>query len=253
MEGKPVSLAALLRGGAQGWQEQAEAAWQAGARTFKLKISPAEVRAAGDFLRWVDKNVEGGAEPVVIRLDANRRFTYEEAMAAFPHLHHARVEFWEEPLSCPQLWPRLLRECPIPLALDETLREIAPAELSRFAGVVALVIKPTLMGDGGGIEEWVREGAAWGLKVVVSAAYESGVGMADLIRLAASLSNGVAAGVAAGLDTYSSLQDDVLRERWDFSRYYVGDASTLPLSGPPDWKPSTHPIWRESWEDVRCT
>ena len=72
--------------------------------------------------------------------------------------------------------------------------------------------------------EFAREGEKLGMVSVVSAAYESGVGIHALGRFAASLP----LISAAGLDTYSRLASDVLVTRLDFSGFIFRADQPLP-------------------------
>jgi O-succinylbenzoate synthase len=72
---------------------------------------------------------------------------------------------------------------------------------------VAFVLKPTLLG---GLSRTLRvagQALRLGVTPVVSSAYESGVGMAALVALAAGIGD---CPVPAGLDTYRAMAEDVL-------------------------------------------
>jgi O-succinylbenzoate synthase len=118
-----------------------------------------------------------------------------------------RFEYLEEPLADPALLPQLVREFGAPVALDESLVGLDPEVLEEHRYARAVVLKPTLLG---GISNTLRM-AEWALRLgitpVVSSAYESGVGTAALIALAAGIAERP---VPAGLDTYRALADDVL-------------------------------------------
>jgi len=92
------------------------------------------------------------------------------------------------------------------VALDESLVEIEPEKVEEtFA--VAFVLKPTLLG---GLSRTLRvAGRALRLSVtpVVSSAYESGVGTAALVALAAGIGERP---VPIGLDTHRTMVGDVL-------------------------------------------
>jgi o-succinylbenzoate synthase len=94
----------------------------------------------------------------------------------------------------------------VPVALDESLVGMEPEKVEEtFA--VAFVLKPTLLG---GISRTLRvAGRALHLGVtpVISSAYESGVGTAALVALAAGIGDRP---VPAGLDPYRAIAEDVL-------------------------------------------
>jgi O-succinylbenzoate synthase len=70
-----------------------------------------------------------------------------------------------------------------------------------------VVLKPTLLGGISNTLHMAERVLRFGITPVVSSAYESGVGTAALIALAAGIGERQ---VPAGLDTYRALADDVL-------------------------------------------
>ena len=159
-----------------------------------------------------------------LRLDPNRSWAFEETLRIAESLRDFPIEYFEEPLADSQRLPELIALSACPIALDETLREISPADLALFQGAAALVLKPTLMGGFEHCREFAREGERLGMTSVVSAAYESGVGIHALGRFAASLPRIS----AAGLDTYSRLESDVLTNRLDLSGFVFRADQPLP-------------------------
>lgn len=141
---------------------------------------------------------------VKIRLDANRAWNYDQAISFLANVRSSNVEYIEEPLESPDRLESLFAHTQVPYALDETLSETV-TRISDFPNAAALVVKPTLIG---GLEQ-IEHLAASNKTLVFSAAYESGVGIAQIARLAARYSSDV----AAGLDTYSRLAGDVLAQR----------------------------------------
>ena len=112
---------------------------------------------------------------------------------------------------CPDLAP-FARESGLRVALDETLAESGEPEIVG-SWVEAVVLKPTVLG---GIATTIRTARLTreaGARVVLSAAFESGVGQRGVAALAASTG-----GEAAGLDPYARLKEDVLERRLPFGR-----------------------------------
>ena len=216
-----VPLNALLDGSYQHVLEGAGSALARGCRFLKIKavgISPEELPR---LLREISDLANGLCR---FRIDPNRAWDVDltlkvaEAIKAFP------VDYLEEPLRDASLLPELIKKCPVGIALDETLREISPSMLLAFKGASALVLKPTLMGGFKICMEFAEAGAALGMASVVSASYESGVGIHTLGRFALVLPYEA----AAGLDTYSRLEEDVLCERLDLGDFVFHTDSRLP-------------------------
>jgi O-succinylbenzoate synthase len=96
-----------------------------------------------------------------------------------------------------------------------------PEKLEAFA--VAFVLKPTLLG---GISRTLRAAGRahrLGVTPVISSAYESGVGTAALVALAAGIGDRP---VAAGLDTYRMMAEDVLETPLNLPAPSVGVRET---------------------------
>jgi o-succinylbenzoate synthase len=181
-------------------------AWRmrdAGYRSIKLKIG---TRTVGEDAGLVRALGEGPGEGVSLRLDANRAWDYEEAAEFVRVTAGVRFEYIEEPLADPVRLPGLVREFGAPVALDESLVEMEPEKVEEtFA--VAFVLRPTLLG---GISRTLRvagRALRLGVTPVISSAYESGVGTAALVALAAGIGDRP---VSAGLDPYRAIAEDVL-------------------------------------------
>lgn len=162
-------------------------------RSVKLKL-PASLEQSLAFLQ---KTLPQLGPDSSLRLDANRQFTFDQALRIAEFCEGRPLEFFEEPTHEVEKlgrWPGLT---PIPLAVDETLRELGPehpaCEAAQF-----FVIKPTLTGD------WGRclHLASLGKQAVLSSCFESDIGIRSIGELAACLPQPVA---PLGLDTYSWL------------------------------------------------
>lgn len=215
-----VPINALLSGAPEEMIKKAVHVFAQGCRCLKIKTSLLEVATLPEFLSRLLDSLGGECR---LRIDPNRTWTLDqtlgiaESLAAFP------IEYLEEPISNPAQLIELIDGCPVPIALDETLREIQPEEISAYAGAAALVLKPTLLGGVDRCRRFAENGAQAGMKSVISACYESGIGIYHLGRLAASLES-----ISdAGLDTYSFLETDVLATRLDLSGF-VFKADTDP-------------------------
>jgi o-succinylbenzoate synthase len=170
--------------------------------TVKLKVG---ARAVAEDVALVHSLVEELGNEISLRLDANRAWSYDEA-AEFAR-RTPRFEYIEEPLADSGMLPEFVREFGVPVALDESLVGMEPDALARHRYARAVVLKPTLLG--GITRTLLMAEAALGLGMtpVVSSAYESGVGTAALVALAAGIGERP---VPAGLDTYRMLEEDVI-------------------------------------------
>jgi O-succinylbenzoate synthase len=138
-----------------------------------------------------------------LRLDANRGWTFDQALHFGNAVADERIEFLEEPTASPDEFERLWHATHLPYALDETLRR--PLDLSRFPHAAAWVVKPTLLGGPKQLKRFL-DGPT---PCIFSAAFESGIGIWNIARLAQTYSSTR----PAGLDTYRALSEDVLQPR----------------------------------------
>lgn len=203
-----VPVNGLLTGPPGGVLEEARRMRDAGYPAVKLKVGGRTVREDAGLARALAGELGGDVE---LRLDANRAWSFEEA-GEFAHAAGgARFEYVEEPLAKPGRLPDLVLETGLPVALDESLATMEPGALGEHRYVAAVVLKPTLLGGLSAALRFVGEASRLGMRAVVSSAYETGVGTAALVALAAAIGGSV----PAGLDTYRRLAGDVVSPRLD--------------------------------------
>lgn len=182
----------------------------AGYRTIKLKVGRCDLKQDIAAVKTVREAV---GPDVAIRLDANQRFTVDHAATFLSETSGLGIEYLEEPTPVDQL-ADLVAECsrqsiPTPLARDESLAAMSPEQLAGHREIGAVVLKPSLLGLERSMQ-FARFARSRGLKVVVSAMFESSVAISHLARFAATVMD---PRTAAGLDTISWLSDDVLAPR----------------------------------------
>jgi O-succinylbenzoate synthase len=197
-----VPVNGLLAGSRAEVLLEARSMRDAGYRSIKLKVG---TRTIPEDVALVSALVEELGEGVSLRLDANRLWDYEEAAEFVGGTAGVRFEYVEEPLSDPARLPGLVREFGVPVALDESVVGMELEELGPLA--VAFVLKPTLLGGISRTLRMAERALSLGVTPVISSAYESGVGTAALVALAAGIGDRP---VHAGLDPYRALAQDVL-------------------------------------------
>ena len=177
-----------------------------GFRAIKLKVGRNTIQADVELVRAVSQAIKGRC---TVRLDANRAWDYDSARTFVNALADCPIEYLEEPLADPMQLSDFIYETGACVALDESLLDSDQWKpLLRARRITAVVLKPTLIGGLKRVLEIVGTAHKYGAKVVISACFESGVGIALLARLAASLD--AAATTPVGLDTYRWLADDIL-------------------------------------------
>ncbi|MBA3425813.1 MAG: o-succinylbenzoate synthase [Rubrobacteraceae bacterium] len=174
----------------------------AGYRAVKLKVGGLPVREDAELVRDVGGVLGDG---VSLRLDANRAWSFDEAMEFARATRDVHIEYVEEPLADAALLPRFAEEVNVPVALDESLVGMEPEDLAPHGYAWAIVLKPTLLGGISHTLRFADQARRLGITPVISAAYECGIGTLGLISLSVAIG-----GAPAGLDTYRRLAGDVL-------------------------------------------
>lgn len=193
-----------------------------GYRAVKLKIGR---RSLEEDVRAVQRVSRVIANKATLRLDANRAWTLEEAVAFARQIAGYPIEYMEEPLADPDELPSFAEKTAIPVALDESLQHIAPGDLNRHAYAHAVVIKPTLLGGFACTLRYVREARCLNMIPVISASFESGIGIRGLAALASGLDLD---NIPSGLDTYHWLQEDLLDPPLSIKHGVVSELSSSP-------------------------
>lgn len=181
--------------------ERARALRAAGYTAVKLKVGG---RPVAEDIQRVNHLAEVLGPDIALRLDANRAWDEPAARRFAEGAALPSIAYLEEPLHEGTLLP----DYPIPLALDETLADLAPEDLAHYTGVRAVILKPTVLGGFSRTLQFAAHARRAGMKAVVSGAFESGVGVQGLLALAAVLED-----TPAGLDPYRWLARDVLVSR----------------------------------------
>jgi O-succinylbenzoate synthase len=200
-----VAVSGLLLGSIADVRAQLDAAGRWPFRTVKLKVGrPGQL---DEEVRLV-RELCGALRPEqALRLDANRGWSFGDALTFARATGDLKIEYVEEPTCQPLDCQRLYEATGLRYALDESLRDGTP--LDRLPDAAAYIVKPTLMG-------WPADSETTGrgdIPRVFSASFESGVGLWQIARLASAY----AADTPVGLDTYRWLAQDVLARRLAWS------------------------------------
>jgi o-succinylbenzoate synthase len=202
-----VPMNALISGPPATALEEARRARSGGYEAVKLKVGGRPVEEDVEFVRAMNGEL---GDAVALRLDANRTWSLEESERFVRGTGDVRFEYVEEPLADPTLLPAFAGDHGIPVALDESLIDMEPEALEDHSYARAVVLKPTLLGGISRTLCFAECASRLGMEPVISSVYETGVGTAALIALAAGVGD---AEVPAGLDPYRLLAEDVLSPR----------------------------------------
>jgi O-succinylbenzoate synthase len=144
-----------------------------------------------------------------IRVDANGAWDVETAVAALNRLAAYDLELAEQPVADLADLADVRRRIasPLPLAADESIRSLGDARrLAALGAAEAIVVKVQPLG---GVRAALRVIDAAGVPAVVSSLYETSVGLAAGLALAAALPE---LPYACGLGTAALLAGDVVSD-----------------------------------------
>jgi o-succinylbenzoate synthase len=196
--------------------EAARQSVEAGFATLKLK---AGAERETDLLVERVRAVRDAVGPDVhLRLDANGAWDPQTAEERLQAVERFRLEYVEQPLAGDdaEALADLRRRVGVPTAADETVTSVKAARELLDAGAVdVLVVKPARVGGLVVGAEIAALAAERGVPVVVSTLFETGVGIAAALAIAARLPEVDLGGRSAppdhGLATAGLLEHDLLR------------------------------------------
>ncbi len=174
-------------------QTAAAAAVEAGYVSLKLKVGASDPVTDIERVRAVRSAIGAGPE---LRLDANGAWDRPTALEVLGAIEPLDVSYCEEPVPGIDAMADLSRACPVPIAVDESLRTRADADRALGSGLTTLVVKPQALGGPDIAMEVIARAAAAGARVVITSFVDSAVGLAHGLHVAAAAVPGEAHGLA---------------------------------------------------------
>lgn len=193
-----VQANAVLGSGEPGQvAEFAREAWNAGYTVLKLKVG---ARALDDDVARIAAVREATPE-AVIRLDANGAWTEVQATAALQALYPYRIELIEQPVAASDIetLARIHEQSPMRIAADEAV--VDPSTLAQVLELRAadlVVLKPMMLGGLTAAAEVARRAFEHGIGAFVTTTFDSSIGTAAALQLAAALPWDAAHGLGTG-------------------------------------------------------
>jgi len=179
-----------------------------GYRCLKLKAGD---ESEGALRTRVAAVREAVGPEVALRLDFNGSLGSDEAPDVLASLAPYELEYVEQPIppsAGAEALARLRWGGSVPIAADESVRDLGTARVLLDTGAVdALVVKPARVGGLRQARAIVEVAMASSVPVTVSTLFETGVGIAGALHLAAT----VPGPQAHGLATADLLETDLLR------------------------------------------
>ena len=176
----------------------------AGMTTVKVKVGGASLAEDADRLAAVRATLGPGGR---IRLDANGVWDVDSAVAAIECLARFDLELVEQPVADLDDLALVRRRVAVPVAADESVRTLDDARrLAALDAADAVVVKVQPLG---GVRAALQVIEAAGVPAIVSSLYETSIGLAAGVALAAALPD---LPYACGLGTATLLAGDVVAD-----------------------------------------
>ncbi|VFQ78024.1 unnamed protein product [Cuscuta campestris] len=156
-----------------------------GFTALKLKVARChDPNHDAAIVQEIRKRIGGNVE---IRADANRNWSYEEAVQFAHSVKNCCLQYIEEPVESEDDIIRFYEATGLPVALDETINDYKENHfevLSKYThpGIVAFVIKPSAIGgfeNAALVARWAQQ---LGKNAVISATYETSLGLAAYVQ-----------------------------------------------------------------------
>ncbi|MDO4789642.1 MAG: o-succinylbenzoate synthase [Porphyromonas sp.] len=152
-----------------------------GFRCLKLKIGAIAFDSEVELLlrirnRFLPQDLE-------IRLDANGAFSFPESLEKLNILSRYKIHSIEQPIAAgePEQMSKIVRDTPIPVALDEELIGIYKTQQKRDLLETIrphyIILKPTLHGSFYGCDEWIKLAQEMDIPWWATSALESNIGL----------------------------------------------------------------------------
>lgn len=204
-----VILNGLVQGDKSSVSDEAISLLQKGFKLIKVKAT-GNVEEDINIVTSVIKTVENYAK---IHIDANQKWTFDDALLFAKKIDTTNIIYIEEPFSEISRIAEFFKETKIPVALDESLALYKLDFLLTIKGVEYIVIKPTFLG---GIRKtlcFINKARKTSLRPVISSFFESGIGINTLIHIAA----GSGQDITLGIDTLKYFERDLLKKALEFN------------------------------------
>lgn len=212
-----IKVHGLLQGNIEQVVSQARLLSRRGFLAMKLKVG-GHLEEDIEKVQAVNEALGG---QVLLHVDANRRWNFEQAMEFARHVSCAAIEYMEEPFADLSRIPEFFQETLIPVALDESLGSMTFDAVKAMDGVDYVVLKPMILGGMEKTWQMMREARKVALNAVISSSYESGVGILALANLAGDGNHHV----SVGLDTLKYFENDLLVTPLTIERGVINIAS----------------------------
>jgi O-succinylbenzoate synthase len=207
-QGARIPVSALVTAEAANVCDEVESLLAAGWSSIKIKVARRPVSEDVTTIWRLREQIAGRA---MIRLDANRLWSLNDAITFCRQIGPEGIAYVEEPLSDTTSYPAFHRRTDMPVALDETLVQLGIEGAEKWQGASAFILKPSLLGGLAWTGEYIAAALKKGVTPVISSAFESDLSLRAYALFAAMLG---CIETPLGLDTLKWFRQPLLDEGW---------------------------------------
>ena len=178
----------------------------AGFKAVKLKVGAVDPAVDVERVQAARSGLGPKAE---LRLDANGAWDRATALDVLGQVHDCDTAYCEEPVAGIDEIAELSRRSPVPVAVDESIRNEADAVRALDQGIGILIVKPQALGGPDVALSIADRAHEAGASVVVTSFLDSAVGLTHALHVAAAIDATAPHRQAHGLATAELLAADV--------------------------------------------
>jgi o-succinylbenzoate synthase len=184
---------------------------------IKMKVGSLNFEKECDILHYIRKKYY--RDDIVIRLDANGAFKYEDCLYKLKELSRFGIHSIEQPLKVNQreLLSEISAQSPIPIALDEELIGIYQEEnmerLLRECAVPYIILKPSLHGGMLSCAKWIKLAEELKIGWWITSALESNIGLNAICQFTAQYPVIIPQGLGTGQLYDNNIESPLLVKR----------------------------------------
>ena len=169
---------------------------------IKMKIGAIDFETEFRLLQTIRKHFT--AEQMVVRVDANGAFSFDEALEKLDQLAQLQVHSIEQPIAKGQreAMLQLCQHSKLPIALDEELIGVFTSTekeaLLRDIRPPYIILKPSFIGGFRGTQEWILLAEKYGIGWWLTSALESNIGLNAIAQYTYAQKVSLAQGLGTG-------------------------------------------------------
>ncbi len=192
----------IWMGSEEEMQIQIDEKLKLGYKTIKIKIGAIDFRKELSLIQKIREKYS--SKEVIIRVDANGAFSFEESKQVLLKLKELDVHSIEQPIKAGQ-FQQMKELCEfniVPIALDEELIGIYDKQekinLLDFIKPQYIILKPSLHGGISGCSEWIELAEQRNIGWWITSALESSIGLNAIAQFTANYNVQIPQGLGTG-------------------------------------------------------